>query len=151
MAYFFFFAVVCLVPFASAALPNEVQLENGATSTPDGFYIHLSLATVQPEAMAREHLNWLKLKIPHQVGKNAVGNCIIRLTSAQAEPLAILRVTPYKTDKAHKEDAFDIIAVSEVAERMELSIEYMGVAEWGGRIIAKQYKLKLRDYLPPTK
>jgi len=144
-------ASISVASLATAELPNKIKLENGATSTPDGFYLHVTLPTFQPEAMAREHLNWLKSKIPHKVGKNVVGNCVVHLTGGQSENLAILRVTPYKTDKVHKEDAFDIIAVKEAAERMELNIEYMGEAEWGGRIIARQYTLELRDYLSPAK
>ena len=98
--------------------------------------------------MARESLHWLKFKIPHKLGKNITGNCVVRLKGEQGETRAILRVTPYKTDKAHKEDAFDIIAVLAAAQKMDLTIDYMGENEWKERIIAKRYRLQLRDYLP---
>ena len=101
--------------------------------------------------MARENLHWLKFKIPHKLGKNIADNCVVQLKGDEAETQVILRVTPYKTDKAHKEDAFDIIAIRAAAQKMDLTIDYMGENEWKERIIAKRYRLQLRDYLPAAK
>jgi hypothetical protein len=141
-------------PFASAQT-HEVQLRNGATEAGDGFYLRIT-AQLQgpmpsrPQGWAPD-ITWWKFKMPHQLGKDTLGTCVLRTEDWRGQTLSVLYLTPSPTSEGRSEDEFDIIAVPKLAKTMHIAIQYNGTAEWGGRIIARSYHLQLRDYMSLVK
>jgi len=141
-------------PFAFAQT-HEVQLRNGATEAGDGFYLRIT-AQLQgpmpsrPQGWAPD-ITWWKFKMPHQLGKDTLGTCVLRTEDWRGQTLSVLYLTPSPTSEGRSEDEFDIIAVPKLAKTMHITIQYNGTAEWGGRIIARSYHLQLRDYMSLVK
>jgi hypothetical protein len=140
--------------FASAQT-HYVQLRKGATEVGDGFYLRIT-AQLQgpmpsrPQGWAPD-ITWWKFKMPHQLGKDTIGTCVLRTEDWRGQTLSVLYLTPSPTSEGRNEEEFDIIAVPKLAKTMHLTIQYNGTAEWGGRIIARQYRLQLRDYMSLVK
>jgi len=137
------------------AQSHEVQLRKGATEAGDGFYLRIA-AQLQgpmpsrPQGWAPD-ITWWKFKIPHKLGQDTAGNCVLRIQDWRGQTLTVLYLTPSPTSEGRKEDEFDVIAVPKLAKTMQLDIGYFGTAEWGGRIVARQYHLQLRDYMSLVK
>ena len=86
-----------------------------------------------------------------QLGKDTMGNCVLRTEDWRGQTLSVLHLTPSPTSEDRNEDEFDIIAIPKLAKAMHLTINYFGTAEWSGRIVARQYHLQLRDYMSLVK
>jgi len=140
--------------FASAQI-HDVQLRNGATDAGDGFYLRIT-AQLQgpmpgrPQGWAPD-ITWWKFKMPHQLGKDTMGTCVLRTEDWRGQTLSVLHLTPSPTSEGRNEDEFDIIAVPKFAKTMHLTIQYYGTAEWGGRVVPRMYHLQLRDYMSLVK
>ena len=149
------FMMIGLARSFACAQSHEVQLRKGATNAGDGFYLRIT-AQLQgampsrPQGWAPD-ITWWKFKIPHQLGKDTAGKCVLRVEDWRGQTLMVLDLTPSPTSDGRNEDEFDIIAVPKLAKTMHLDVEYFATAEWGGRIVARQYHLQLRDYMSLVK
>lgn len=150
--------LITMIGFAgsfASAQSKEVQLRKGATEAGDGFYLRIT-AQLQgpmpsrPQGWAPD-ITWWKFKIPHQLGKDTAGNCVLRIEDWRGQTLMVLYLTPSPTSEGRKEDEFDVIAVPKLAKTMQVTVEYDGTDGFGGRIVARQYHLQLRDYMSLVK
>jgi hypothetical protein len=117
----------------------------------DGFYLRIT-AQLQGPMPSRPSgwapdITWWKFKMPHQLGKDRIGNCVLRTEDSHGQTLSVLYLTPSPTSEGRNEDEVDIIAVPKLAKTMHLTVQYDGTDGLGGRVVARQYHLQLRDYL----
>src|SRR5262245_8374590 len=148
-------ALIALNASSASAQTHDVQLRKGETDAGDGFYLRIT-AQLQgpmpscPQGWAPD-ITWWKFKMPHQIGKDTLDDCVLRTEDWRGQTLSVLYLTPSPTSEGRHEDEVDIIAVPKLAKTMHLTIEYDGTAEWGGRIVARMYHLQLRDYMSLVK
>jgi hypothetical protein len=138
----------------ACAQTHDVRLK-GATEAGDGFYLRIT-AQLQgpmpsrPQGWAPD-ITWWKFKMPHQLNKDTMGDCVLRTEDSRGQTLSVLRLTPSATSEGRNEDEFDVIAIPKLAKTMHITIQYDGRDGLGSRIVARQYHFQLRDYMSLVK
>jgi hypothetical protein len=127
---------------------ERITLRDGATKAGDGFYVHINggrVAARPPEWP--ERTLWFYVRAPRHLNGTELGDCMIHIEDGHGQLLGTFRTSPHRGDQANEEGVFDVIVVPELAQQIQLTIEYTKQTDFG-KTIAKYYEMELRDYLP---